>query len=503
MPIPQPKASESETDFIERAHRDLAEDYPDTAQRNAIVFKAWRESKGESELDRKAHSMFASDEYDRVDNVPVFIEHTLDKIARGPDGQPKFGDDGQPVKYRKHFGIDDMKAIVRNSNHRIEDTGSFSPLADGHNPSDFERSLGAKSPEVLGFGGPFRLGMIGQKEPRWAIFQTEYRLKSEAEKFRRMPRRSAEVWRANDLSKVIIDPVAVLGAETPRLDMGLTFSRSASGEECLRYSAAAMAGGMDTFAPEHVKPEQYAEQETKTMVSPEDIQAIVAALMETPQMRFVTEQMDARANTSEQEQANVDTPPAGEPNKFGADDGPPAEQESEEDKMKKLAAGEKKPEDEEQRQQYSRERDEEVAKYRRLESEHNTLKSQVAMLARAKTEAERRARLHGLRQHFAFDVDKQLQYSMELSDKGFDGHCEMIRENFSPIPLDQQLLVPALDAPTRSMEQVEADKFSERCASEAITECMRLRSEHAHQAGYEPNYQAVLAGIKEKLAKAS
>jgi hypothetical protein len=110
-------------------------------------------------------------------------------------------------------------------------------LAAGHTPTPEERSGGATAPDVVGFCGPFRLGRFGASK-KTAIFADEWRRRDSVERLSRLPRRSVELWRAAEPQSAFFDPIAALGAETPRLALGLNYSLE-GGAPVLRYAAAA------------------------------------------------------------------------------------------------------------------------------------------------------------------------------------------------------------------------------------------------------------------------
>ena len=163
------------------------------------------------ELQQIADKQFTDDKFVKVDDVCVFAEHET-KDSKG-----------NPQRYDKAA----LQAIVDRCNHRIADTGDFATLTDGHTPSKTDAAKGAKQPEVLGFMGPFRVGEIGNVEPRAAIFATQYHFRDSHSKVSKLPRRSVELWMDPDMSKRFFDPIAALGAETPRLDLGLKYHQTA------------------------------------------------------------------------------------------------------------------------------------------------------------------------------------------------------------------------------------------------------------------------------------
>lgn len=214
---------------------------PDTETRELECDRAWRSSI-EDDLARKAKQKFAR--FKNVSHVPVFCEHTTKRMVSGPDGQRE-----ESVVYDRNALVD----VLNRCNHRILDTGDFSPITEGHTPDKESLDKGARMPRVLGYSGPFRLGMIGNENPRWAIFADEHHSPEHAELLRNeLNRRSPEIWMEERMADRFFDPIAALGAETPRLDMGMTrYHRTThDGREVLKYSATA-PGAMNTFLPSH------------------------------------------------------------------------------------------------------------------------------------------------------------------------------------------------------------------------------------------------------------
>lgn len=161
-------------------------------------------------------------------SVPIFKEHT------GSDG----------TKYTQEL----LEAIADNNNDRIEETGDYCPIVGWHTPSDNDPS---KDPPIIGFAENFRVEKFGKKQPKWCIYATFKIRKDKHGYFRDHPRRSVEIWPEDKPENRYIDPIAVLGAETPRQDLGLVYSKSAAGEESYMYSS--VAGGGNTYVPKQAK----------------------------------------------------------------------------------------------------------------------------------------------------------------------------------------------------------------------------------------------------------
>lgn len=160
------KPGENQVSFIERGDRELYQRIPDTTQRSRHLLQMWREAGGDRELAQITSERFPAQEFHTVHDSPLFAEHvTTDN-------------DGNRVKY----GRSELASIVRSCNERILDTGDFAVLSAGHTPDAESMATGAKMPDVLGYVGPFRLGKIGNRRPRWAIFADEHYHRSDLEK---------------------------------------------------------------------------------------------------------------------------------------------------------------------------------------------------------------------------------------------------------------------------------------------------------------------------------
>jgi len=179
----------------------------------------------ETDLEEIAQRTFPGDQFVRVPGVCVFSEHdTVDS-----QGQPQ------------HYDRDALQQIVDCCNSRIRETGDFCPLAEGHTPDREQILAGAKNPDVLGFVGNFRLGRIGAKNSKYAVFADEWHFTDRHHEVTRKPRRSVEVWMNKDMGKRFFDPIVALGTETPRLDLGIKFARLQTGQRIEKYQAATAA----------------------------------------------------------------------------------------------------------------------------------------------------------------------------------------------------------------------------------------------------------------------
>lgn len=483
MPIPTPNAGESQAQFVSRCHEALADEFPETDQRNAVCFQAWREgTEGGGVLERKAVERFSAQEFEHIRDVPVFTEHT----TRGRDGKA--------VVYDKAA----LTSIVQRCNERIADTGDFPPLVEGHTPDKEAMSHGVRMPDVLGYSGPFKLGQIGNNNPRWAIFQDEWHHHEDRERLRKLRRRSPEVWLDGGMEERFIDPVACLGAQTPRLDMGLTrLCLTADGRTVEKYNAT-FPGPANVFVPtddlsDKDKPKKYQsdlqpKDSAMPQLTPENVAQLIDALMETAPMQWVISQMNTDSPDSLQDKETVEMD-------YAADDDPGDKEAiavaadcdgKDKDKTHYTADGSAedpaagKPTEDadvadpalmkfarEQRE----ERREQNAKYAKLAEENNTLKGRLDGMDHERRTADRTVRLTRLAFHYAMDPKKELDRCVKMSDPQFEDHLDVITENYGRIPVDApQLHIEALDPPDERMTEKYRRDTSEKAMEYALRE---------------------------------
>jgi hypothetical protein len=276
----QPQQGETYAQYVQRAHYALMADCPDWMERNDRVWSNWEASRGDN-LRQRAKQYFSSNRF--VPNVCYFSEHET------------IGRDGRPVRYSFH----ELSEIVEEHNSRA-DRHNYSALASKHTvdgvlPENLE-------PKVVGYVGSARLGMVGNENPQWAAFFDEHHKtdKYSTDVLADKQRRSVEVNRYKDGRRPYFDPVAVLGADSPRLPLPVA-RYAEDGAMIDRYSvmAPAQVSGSNSFIPsfgsDNTKPrqqQQYSEQPTMgSNLTPQDIQAVVQAIQSTPEMEWVRNQM--------------------------------------------------------------------------------------------------------------------------------------------------------------------------------------------------------------------
>ncbi len=274
---PSPMQGEGYAQFVFRAHQELMPYVQNPDARNQAVWGCLgiclrKPDSRSSKRAFPARTISACSEY------LLFHEH--DTKSR----------DGTPLRY-------DFNALAElvDTNNKRADTDAYSAIAS-HHTSDHLK--GPKhEPTTVGFAGPYSLGMVGRLNPKWAVFADEHHRTDEADLFDRRRRRSVEVMRFKDGRPSYFDPIATLGADSPRL--ALPVARYEAEDAIVeRYSVIApvSVGAGNTFIPNTDDKYASTEQgEPPKMMSgqlgEQDIMAIVQAIRNTPEMQWVTSQM--------------------------------------------------------------------------------------------------------------------------------------------------------------------------------------------------------------------
>ncbi len=294
-----PNEGETCEAFCVRAHQQLLQAIPEPEQRNWVVWSTWDRHRGNPERQR-VKQLLGDQKYAHVHDVQHWQEHESTVI--GPDGQP------QP----RNNDVARLTAIVQECNLRIRDTDSLPGLVDKHTLPPNADDRKKEPPRNLGWAGPFRLGMTGRVNPRFAIFGDEHHRRDRLETLADRPNRSVEVVTLRANGRSYINPIACL-AEAPRLPLPAKYSAAdaVDGEyEVAQYSAVpAFPGGGNTYVPGTVGGDRKRDSVSKfeadsdgepqtptaTMALDEnDLRQIIDAMMATPQMQFLTQQMQAQ-----------------------------------------------------------------------------------------------------------------------------------------------------------------------------------------------------------------
>jgi hypothetical protein len=418
-------------------------------------------------LDIAKPKEFSSDTFLSVQDVPVFVAHE----AELSDGR------------RVVFGPEELAAIAANCNRRIEETGDYAVVTIGHTPSPGENK---PEPEVVGFAGPFRLGEFAGKPAILADFHIFLEYK---DALKRYPRRSPEFRLVEDLRQTHLDPIALLGAEPPRLDMGLTLLYSQrEGDLLVERYAAVLPAGSNTFVPSENK-ERYTMDETL-------LKQIVEALENLDWVQWIKRKMAEEAASKEEGKQD--------PEKY---EGQPSDKVDPEKAKQILDEGKVhgQPLTEEQRKMFgaaaSREKDadrELRERYQLLEqhlqrqrTELEQLRQDVEAERASRVNAERYSQLVQLRQVYAFDLEKEVERcrASKMTDSQFQDHLSVIRENYRRIPVGERL--PPLGAAVELEDSRE--QYSEDIRRRAL-EIAKRRKESGESCTYEEILEAVKAG---------
>jgi len=278
----RPTQGESEEDFIVRAHHALAGQIPDPAQRNQAVWQAWDSTMG-NQMFEQASRYFSAEQYSPTEPRPFFMEH--EKVNYGPDGSEQI----------TNYDLAELTKIVRENNHRINDTDAYTALVDKHTLPPPYRD--PDPPKNLGFVGPYRLGMMGRKNPRWGIFANEWQRNDKAEQLRDRPNRSVEVLQLKANGRRYIDPIAAL-SEAPRLPLPTTaqYAAAAADDEAVtveRYDATpaiqAFPGGGNTHIKQFGDKKKGKDMYGSTAPDQDMIREVLNALMSTEEWQTISQ----------------------------------------------------------------------------------------------------------------------------------------------------------------------------------------------------------------------
>jgi len=369
-----------------------------------------------------------------VRHVPLFVSHEA------------VLSDGRRVQFDWRL----LSAIVRNCNRRIEQTGDYAAVTIGHTkgPGD--------NPPVVGFAGPFYLGVLGE---RIAIFADIHLYPEYRDVLRRYPRRSPEFILKENLEETHFDPIALLGGEPPRLDLGLTLLYSAvvNGQTVERY--AVMPGASNTYVPEHVsKREEYGP------MNDDLLKAVIEALEQLDWVQWVKRKMSeelAQAREAEVEEVEESNEEAYQEQPSERIDPEKAKQILKEGQVRGhqlteaqrrmfgAAAGRERDSSAEPRESYS-------AMAKRIEE----LQARLEAAEAERVNAERYARLVSLRQFYAFDLSREMERCRwpKMGHEQFEDHLRCIEENYRRIPIGERLpMIATPPAPGETREQYSED----------------------------------------------
>lgn len=486
----QPLENETQPQFAIRFHESMKGEIPDTVKRNRACFAAWDEHRGEDPtIAEMVENRFKIDEYKRLENVPLFHEHAIpEQVITLPDGSKKTL---PPQKY----GRDELAEMVEGMNDRILDHDEFAPISRGHTSEKQGSKPGDREfPEVLGFAGPYKLGMIGRKKPRWTIFGNEYHLNEHTSELKKRVGRSPEVWRYARPKDRFFYPIAALAEEMPRLNLPPAhYARNASGEVFVECYQAVFPGGSNTYVPSFQastdgrKPmaDKYSASPgmaggesafSEGSVGLNQLEELIAALFETQPMQFLMSLMRQAGISGNTDPAVPPTIPPDEsamppgqgqpqlgqdqPNSLGAPaqgspggaptDGPnpaapappslaqtppnmgpnPMTNPSSPSAPSPSAQKPAGLQIPPKKDNYSRTIEDLAAENDQLRESLEKAINQLNGVTREKVQQERYSRLVELAKSYKLDPKKELQRVDHYSEAGFDAHLEIIRDNY-------------------------------------------------------------------------
>jgi len=467
----EPLENETQPQFAIRFHESMADEIPDTVKRNRACFEAWEQAGGEDPtISELVESRFTPDQYKRLQNVALFHEHEV----------PEQEIEGKKIPAQK-YGRDELAEMVDGMNDRILDHDEFSPITRGHTEQKSDGKPGdRRMPEVLGFAGPYRLGMIGRKQPRWAIFGDEYHSMDAVPELKKRVGRSPEVWRYSRMRDRFFYPIATLGEEMPRLNLPPAhYSRRSADEspvfvECYQ---ATFPGGANAFVPsfnassDGRKPmaDQYSAgaqgSGSGTPLTGMTLEELMEAWLETQPMQFIFGLMrqsgqSGQPNPAIPNQIPPDpnaaaAPPAGsDPANVGGDPSAPMAPPSPAGNPSVPAVpippqpaaaaipaqspGVPPINEQKDKDNYSRVTfealQEQLVLSRSAISELNQklqeANSRIAEIDAEKTRLDRYSRLEKLKADYLLNPEKELERTASYSPEQFDAHCQIITDSY-------------------------------------------------------------------------
>lgn len=378
--------------------------------------------------------------FDFRHDVPVFSEHEIEEDDPDNPGQ----------KRTVHYGFDELSAVCRNVNKRIFDTGDYVAIVLGHTPTPEAKEMGAPMPKLVGFAGPFKMGIIGDTDPRWAIIAENWAtFKSDADEVKRHPRRSVEMYELPDLRDRFFDPVSILGAETPRLPLGIAYC---DGRRVRRYAMATAAApsGVNTFIPSDRKDKTTYQQEPTSAMSDDDIQRMLAAIMELEPMKWVMAKMEEEQAKGDETEPDGDEGKIAEPEptehyEMPESEGEPKEAPQPEAKGPKLegegkevtaqgteakAEDRKEEEPKKEKEEYAMPAAQKARYEMQLRAQNDRIsqmETQLAKINAEKVQAQRYSLLTELHANYTIDLDDEVEQCKGMTEAEFTKHIETVQ----------------------------------------------------------------------------
>lgn len=243
-----PLPGETQSMFFDRANNALEQQYVETIPRTVAILRLWQQSPNDANLREKAQARFTADKFTHCGPRCIFLSHTIPEIAEERDVNNEIT---RPGREGTQYNRENLQKLVDYANYRILNADQFAALSEGHMPTMQEKATGRPDAEVLGYAGPFYIGLFGNVDPQWSIWADEWVHNEDMGRAQKLQRRSPEVWCKEPIERRTMDPIAMLGSETPRLDSGMNlYSLRSDGQMVMRYSMGmALAGPDNAFIP--------------------------------------------------------------------------------------------------------------------------------------------------------------------------------------------------------------------------------------------------------------
>lgn len=353
---------------------------------------------------------------------------------------------------------DKLHRIANNNNRRVEETGDEVPIIIGHTRDDAPEKA---QPEIVGWVKKFSVKPL-YNTGRQAVWGVARFMKSKIDKIKQYPRRSVELW----LKKMMIDPIALLGATTPERDLGL-----------LKFSAE---GGDPSYIP--LSPDE--ESMDPTAGSDDIVQKVMAALEQTDVWQFMKAKMEEEAQAPDGADAqspdmtddgsgSIPPPPDGNDSGLppGQGDLPPEDDEDEPVRKSAVASGTNTFLPGKAKMQAKVLRGE----VRKLQAVNHNLGKENEVLRLRLSKAQREKDLiqveteHGV----LLDRDEELEFVAGMNDTQYKGYLERIVKRYQKAPVGGRMYHtaeksrPVGSVSTRSKQDV--DKVVQYAASKGLT----------------------------------
>lgn len=182
-------------------------------------------------------------------------------------------------KKAEQFDKARLERLAVKLNKRASELNDLVPIIVGHTTDDDKEE---DQPEIVGYGSDYRVERLGRGD-KWALTACPWAARGHKSTFQKFPRRSVELW-VDSVNGDDIDPIALLGATTPRRTLGVhLFSRKNAGIHYARTCEDSMA--------DYDKDDDNGAESPKgktsggSKFSPDDIEAVAAAVLQSKPMQ--------------------------------------------------------------------------------------------------------------------------------------------------------------------------------------------------------------------------